>query len=97
VSKSSRNKPIDPSTLSFEQALEQVEAIIERIERGEVGLEDSLAEYERGVLLIQHCRRIHKDAVQRVDDLTARLMPDNARPGTPEPHDEDGDDDPLEA
>jgi exodeoxyribonuclease VII small subunit len=64
----------DPGSLSFEEALEQVEAIIDRIERGEIGLEDSLAQYERGVRLVQHCRQIHKHAVQRVDELTQRLL-----------------------
>ncbi len=64
----------DASNPSFEEALEQVEAIIDRIERGEIGLEQSLAEYERGVKLIQHCRQIHKHAVQRVDELTQRLL-----------------------
>jgi exodeoxyribonuclease VII small subunit len=72
--KSAATKPQDDSdALTFEQALEQVESIIDRIERGEVGLEQSLAEYERGVKLIQHCRQIHSHAAQRVDDLTQRL------------------------
>lgn len=64
----------DPAALSFEEALEQVESIIDRIERGEIGLEESLGEYERGVKLVQHCRQIHKHAVQRVDELTQRLL-----------------------
>lgn len=83
----------DLASLSFEQAMEEVEAIIERIERGEIGLEKSLAEYERGVKLIQHCRQVHKQAVQRVDDLTARLMAGEAGEGpTADDDEEDGDD-----
>ena len=58
---------------TFEEALERVEAIIERIERGEVGLEESLAEYERGVELIKKCRGILERAEQRVEDLTRRM------------------------
>lgn len=58
---------------TFEDALEQVEAIIERIERGEVGLEESLAEYERGVELIKKCRGILERAEQRVEELTRRM------------------------
>lgn len=59
--------------LSFEAALSQIEAIIERIEAGEVGLEESLAEYERGVGLINHCRGKLDRAKQRVEDLTRKL------------------------
>lgn len=59
--------------LSFEQALEQIESIIARIESGEVGLEASIDEYEKGVALIARCRDILGRAEQRVDDLTERM------------------------
>lgn len=65
--------------LTFEDALEQVEAIIERIERGEVGLEESLAEYERGVELIKKCRGILERAEQRVEELTRKMESDAGR------------------
>ena len=57
--------------LTFEQAVERVEAIIERIEAGEIGLEDSIAQYERGVGLINRCRAILEQAEQRIEELTA--------------------------
>lgn len=60
-------------TPSFESSLEQVEQIIERIERGEVGLEDSLTQYERGVELIRRCRGILKQAELKVEELTQRM------------------------
>lgn len=63
---------------SFEDALADVESIIERIESGQVGLEQSLVEYERGVALINHCRGVLHKAQQRVDDLTAKMRPNNA-------------------
>lgn len=62
-----------PDALTFEDALAQVESIIERIESGEVGLEQSLADYERGVRLIHHCRHTLDRAAQQVEDLTKRL------------------------
>lgn len=69
-----RNGPATASgEPTFEEALEGVEAIIERIERGEVGLEESLAEYERGVELIKRCRGILERAEQRVEELTRRM------------------------
>ena len=45
-----------------------------RIESGEVGLEESLAEYERGVTLITHCRGKLDAARQKVEDLTRKLQ-----------------------
>ncbi|MBC7833775.1 MAG: exodeoxyribonuclease VII small subunit [Phycisphaerales bacterium] len=71
--------PAQPAQdLSFEQALENLESIIERIEQGEVGLEQSLAEYERGVDLIKRCRAILERAEQKVEDLTGKMMGDSA-------------------
>jgi len=63
-----------PGSLSFEESLAQIEAIIERIESGEVGLEQSLAEYERGVGLINLCRSKLDRARQQVEDLTRNLQ-----------------------
>ena len=63
----------DVPAMTFEQALAEVESIIERIETGEIGLEDSLKEYERGVVLIKHCGGKLDRAQQQVEDLTRRL------------------------
>ena len=57
----------------FEKAMVEIEAIVERIEGGEVGLEDALAQYERGVTLINQCRSRLGRAQQQVEDLTKRL------------------------
>lgn len=66
-------KPATSESLTFEQALGEIESIIERIEAGEVGLEESLAQYERGVSLVNHCRGKLDRAQQQVEDLTRRL------------------------
>lgn len=60
----------DPEQLTFEQALDEVESIIGAIEKGDVGLEQSLAEYRRGVELMKRCRRILEAAEQQVEHLT---------------------------
>jgi exodeoxyribonuclease VII small subunit len=65
--------------MRFEQAVEELEAIIERIERGEVGLEESLAQWKRGQALIRRCRAILDVAEQQVQQLTAADMEGNAR------------------
>ena len=44
------------STLSFEDSIKQLREIVEKIEQGEIPLEDSLYQYEKGMTLIKHCR-----------------------------------------
>ena len=56
--------------LKFEDAIEQLEAIIEGIESGDIGLEQSLAEYEKGMKLIGQCRSILGRAEKRIAELT---------------------------
>lgn len=65
--------PEDPSALSFEEALAQLEAVIERIESGQVGLEESISAYERGVRLIQRCKGVLSVSEQRVEELSKQL------------------------
>lgn len=62
--------------LSFEQAVERLEEIIDRIESGEAGLERSLVEFEEGTRLLRHCREILAKAEQKVAELT----PDTGAP-----------------
>jgi len=67
--------------LGFEEALEAVESIIERIESGEVGLEDSIAEYEKGAALLKRCRATLERAEQRIRELTAEELEESSRGG----------------
>ncbi len=71
-------KPKDKSQpeTTFEEALESLESIIEKIESGEIGLEESITQYERGVGLINRCRAILNRAEQRVEELTDRMKAD---------------------
>jgi len=66
----------DPSELRFEEAVERLEAIIDRIEKGEVGLEESLTEYEKGVALVNRCRDILSRVEQRITELSIGLDED---------------------
>ncbi len=59
------------TSMTYEQALAELEALIERIERGEIGLEESLAEYRRGAALLKRCRAILDTAEQQIEQLTA--------------------------
>ncbi len=60
-----------PETLSYEQAIGELESLIQRIEKGEVGLEESLAEYRRGAALLKRCRSVLETAQQQIEELTA--------------------------
>lgn len=64
-----KRKTSTDTEMSFEDALEHVEGIIERIESGEVGLEASIDEYERGIGLLRRCRSILDRAEARVQTL----------------------------
>ena len=56
---------------TFEQAIEQLETIIEQIESGEAGLEQCLTHYEHGMKLVNRCRSILDRAQTRIAQLSA--------------------------
>jgi exodeoxyribonuclease VII small subunit len=62
--------PQDVSALSFEQALQALETIVQRLESGSVPLEESLAIYERGEALKGHCDMLLKQAEARIEKIT---------------------------
>ena len=56
--------------LSFEQAIKELSSIVSRIEQGEISLQDSLGQYEKGMALIKHCREILKKAEKRIEKIS---------------------------
>ena len=68
--------------LSFEGALKELEAIVSRLEQGEVDLEDSIALYERGQALKSHCEKKLKSAEGRLEKIV--LGAGGPEIGTPE-------------
>lgn len=62
---------IQPDKLGFEDAIEQLETLIDQIESGEIGLEESLKRYEQGSALIKRCRAILDQTQERIAELTA--------------------------
>jgi exodeoxyribonuclease VII small subunit len=54
----------------FEAALEELEALVERMETGDLTLEESLAAFERGVALTRRCQTALREAELRVKALT---------------------------
>ena len=59
----------DIEGLSFEQALEQLEKIVESLEQGNVPLDQSITHYERGEALRNHCRNQLKAAEDKVEKI----------------------------
>lgn len=56
---------------SFEEALEELESLVSRMEKGELSLEESLKQYERGVELTRACEDALDKARQRIEELSA--------------------------
>lgn len=59
----------DISQLSFEQALEKLEEIVNKLERGDVPLEESISIYEQGEALKKHCARLLQAAEDKVEKI----------------------------
>ncbi|MFN3859180.1 MAG: exodeoxyribonuclease VII small subunit [Caulobacter sp.] len=57
------------AALSFEDALKELEGIVQTLESGQAKLEDSISFYERGALLKAHCERKLEAARLRVEKV----------------------------
>ncbi len=58
------------SKLKFEDAIKELKVLVDKIEQGELGLEDSLEQYERGMVLIRHCREQLAKAEKRIEKIS---------------------------
>jgi len=72
--KTTRKEPASP-VADFEHSLEQLEHLVERMERGDLTLEDALAAYEQGVGLYRRCQEALEQA-----ELRVRLLSDPEHP-----------------
>jgi len=59
----------DVKAMSFEQALDALERIVDDLERGDVALEESIRIYERGEALKAHCDRLLRAAEDKVEKI----------------------------
>lgn len=64
-----QSAPALPDDLTFEQALQRLEALVETLEDDTAGLEDALRAYEEGVLLARYCLERLDTAELRVQEL----------------------------
>lgn len=63
--------PADIAALSFEQALAELDRIVQQLEGGKVELEKSIEIYERGSLLRRHCEAKLRAAEERVEQIVS--------------------------
>lgn len=73
--KSSQNKALD-----FESAIHELETLVERMEQGESSLEESLADFERGVALFRQCQKALDEAEQKVQILMKKSGSEQLEP-----------------
>ncbi len=73
----------------FESAMRDLEELVDRLEQGDLSLEESLAAFERGVLLTRACQTALKEAEQKVEILLKKaggpavedFVPDESKAG----------------
>jgi exodeoxyribonuclease VII small subunit len=63
------SNPNDIEAMSFEQALKELETIVRKLENGQGELESSIADYERGTALKDHCQKKLAGARMKVEKI----------------------------
>lgn len=66
----------------FEQALDELQKLVERLEQGDLPLDEALKTFERGIELTRHCQAELKSAQQKVDILLKRNGASTTEPFT---------------
>ena len=66
---SDTNQAADVTGYSFEKAVAELEGIVQRLERGDVALDESIAIYERGEALKKHCETLLNAAENRSEEI----------------------------
>jgi exodeoxyribonuclease VII small subunit len=73
---------------TFEDGMRELEGILSDIERGEMGVEESIVRYERGAFLIQHCRGVLNKAQVQIEAM-AKPTPQSAEAAAADNEEED--------
>ena len=64
----------------FEKALSELESLVDNLEKGELPLEETLKQFERGIELTRCCQKALKSAEQRVEILLAGSETEKTEP-----------------
>lgn len=70
--------------LTFEEAMQRLDAIVEAMEAGEIGIEESIARYEEAMKLAAHCRKVLEEAELRIQKIQIESGTPKAVPFEPE-------------
>ncbi len=65
-----KKKKDDLGELSFEESIKELTNIVGKIEQGQIPLQDSLEQYEKGMALIKQCRTILEKAEKRIEKIS---------------------------
>lgn len=60
--------------IHFESSIAELETIVSQLEKGDLPLEDSLKQFEKGIHLAQQCQKILTDAEQKIEILSANKI-----------------------
>lgn len=76
------SKPAPPTAAvaDFERSLDELDQLVQKMERGEMTLDESLQAYERGIALFRNCQGALEQAELRVRQLSDPLDPDRGEP-----------------
>ena len=76
--------PKKQAGFNFEKALQELEGLVEKMETGNLSLEESLKNFERGVALTRQCQQALAEAEQKVQILLSRNGKDKLQDFTPD-------------
>jgi exodeoxyribonuclease VII small subunit len=86
-----KTDPANPATdLSFEVAMAELESVVEAMESEQLPLEELIARYEAGAILLKHCNSVLTGARKRIELIT---LADREAENPPQPETGDPDDD----
>jgi exodeoxyribonuclease VII small subunit len=69
-----KDRKDDISQLSFEESIKELTDIVGKIEQGQIPLQDSLEQYEKGMALIKQCRTILEKAEKRIEKISEQEL-----------------------
>lgn len=72
------------SSIQFEQSLSELEDIVRQLEKGDLSLEESLQQFEKGIGLARHCQDALNKAEQKITVLTMSSADNESKPDEPQ-------------
>ena len=78
--KTSKKSNKDESPLNFESAIQELEALVERMEQGDQSLEQSLKDFEQGIALTRSCQKSLQETEQKIQQLIEKNGQDELVP-----------------